>query len=150
MCIRSEIKDKLNQNGLRATPQRISILEMIWRMRNHPTADQVHKSVLQEHPEISLATVYNTLEALVGHGLVRKVTTDADTMRYDPVMDPHHHLYCFESDRIEDYEDPKLQKMLESYFQEHHIPGFRIGDIRLQIIGEFLSPGKETIDKHHR
>ena len=39
-------------------------------------------------------------------------------MRYDDIMTSHHHLYCSESDRIEDYNDIKLNKMLAKYFEK--------------------------------
>jgi Fur family peroxide stress response transcriptional regulator len=58
-------------------------------------------------------------------------------MRYDPVLDAHHHLYSIDSDRIEDYFDPELNLLLENYFSGKSIPGFQIEDIKLQIIGKF-------------
>ena len=60
-------------------------------------------------------------------------------MRYDAVMERHHHLYCSESDRIEDYENEELNEMLEKYFEKKKIPDFNIEDIKLQIIGKFIN-----------
>jgi Fur family peroxide stress response transcriptional regulator len=65
------------------------------------------------------------------------VKTDRDAMRYDGILESHHHLYCAESDRIEDYTDLELDQMLEDYFRKKRIPGFRIDEIRLQIKGTF-------------
>jgi Fur family peroxide stress response transcriptional regulator len=59
-------------------------------------------------------------------------------MRYDAVMESHHHLYCSESDRIEDYKDNELNELLEKYFEKKKIPDFKIEDIKLQIIGKFI------------
>jgi Fur family peroxide stress response transcriptional regulator len=59
-------------------------------------------------------------------------------MRYDAFLESHHHLYCSDSDRIEDYLDNELNKILENYFEKKRIPGFKIEDIKLQIIGKFL------------
>jgi len=53
------------------------------------------------------------------------------------VMTPHHHLYCAESERIEDYDDTELNTLLKDYFIHKQIPGFEIQDIKLQIIGKF-------------
>jgi Fur family peroxide stress response transcriptional regulator len=58
-------------------------------------------------------------------------------MRYDPILEKHHHLYCAESERIEDYFDDELNDMLKEYFERKQIPGFTIDDIKLQIIGKF-------------
>jgi Fur family peroxide stress response transcriptional regulator len=46
-------------------------------------------------------------------------------------------LYFSESDRIEDYNDPDLDSLLEEYFKNKKIPNFRIEDIKLQIIGKY-------------
>jgi Fur family peroxide stress response transcriptional regulator len=138
MQLHKDIVEMLKTAGLKVTPQRTAILEAICRMKNHPTADQITRAIHENFPGVSQATVYNTLETLVKNGLVNKVKTDRDIMRYEMVIGHHHHLYCKKSDRIEDFSDPGLQEIIESYFGNHHIPGFRIEDIRLQIIGEFI------------
>jgi Fur family transcriptional regulator, peroxide stress response regulator len=58
-------------------------------------------------------------------------------MRYDYVKEKHHHLYCAESERIEDYYDKELDKLLENYLKKKTIPNFKIKDIKLQIVGNF-------------
>ncbi len=74
---------------------------------------------------------------MVENELIKKVKTDKDIMRYDAIMEKHHHLYCSETDRIEDYIDDELNKMIDEYFMEKNITGFQIKDIKLQIIGKF-------------
>ena len=64
-------------------------------------------------------------------------------MRYDGVMERHHHLYCSKSDRIDDYRDDELDTMLENYFRKKKIPGFRIDEIKLQINGRFVPDKKK-------
>ena len=58
-------------------------------------------------------------------------------MRYDPILDDHHHLYCIESDRIEDYFDDELNDILKKYFDKKRIPDFEVDNIKLQLIGKF-------------
>jgi len=137
MSIRNAIIRRLKEVGLRATPQRIEILQALCSLKNHPTAEQVLRDVHLKHPEISLTTVYNTLEAYVRKGLVKKVKTDKDSMRYDAVEEPHHHLYCYETDKIEDYFNEELTDMISTYFKDHEIKDFEVNDIKLQIIGKF-------------
>jgi len=132
------IRNRLVEKGLRVTPQRIAILEAIIKLNNHPTAENIIDYIHNNHPNIATATVYKVLDALVDNELVQKVKTERDIMRYDAVMESHHHLYCSESDRIEDYIDADLNKMIEQYFRKNKIPGFEIEDIKLQIIGKFL------------
>ena len=139
----SEITSKLSGAGLKITPQRIAVLEAVMELRNHPTADKVIDFIKNNHPNIATGTVYKTLETFVEKGLIKKVKTDRDIMRYDAITDPHHHLYSSASDRIEDFVDPELLKIIEKYFENHKIPNFKIEDIKLQIIGEFLTGKKK-------
>jgi Fur family peroxide stress response transcriptional regulator len=138
----TEIRNKLIEKGLKVTPQRIVILEAIFKLNNHPTAENIIDYIRHNHPNISTATVYKVLDALVVNELINKVKTERDVMRYDAIMESHHHLYCSESDRIEDFTDTELNEMIENYFKKKKIPGFKIEDVKLQIIGRFLKDNK--------
>jgi Fur family peroxide stress response transcriptional regulator len=134
----SEIRNKLAEKGLKVTPQRVAILEAIINLNNHPTAENIIDYIRDNNPNIATATVYKVLDALVMNELIRKVKTERDVMRYDAMMENHHHLYCSDSDRIEDFVDDELNEMIEKYFEKKKIPDFKIEDIKLQIIGRFL------------
>ncbi len=134
---KKEIRNKLIEKGLRVTPQRLAILEAIIMLSNHPTADNIIDFIKEHHPNIATGTVYKVLDALVENKLINKVKTDKDIMRYDAVMDKHHHLYSAESDRIEDYFDDGLNILLSEYFKKNKVSDFEIEDIKLQIIGKF-------------
>ena len=133
-----EIRDKLTQNGLKVTPQRLAVIEAVFMLNNHPTAEQVIAYVHQNHPNIASGTIYKILDILTEKHIIRKVKTDRDIMRYDSIMEEHHHLYCADSDRIEDYYDEELNRYLKDYFEKKEIPEFQIEDIKLQIIGKFM------------
>jgi len=133
-----EIIKKLIDKGLKVTPQRIAILEAIVDLHNHPTAENIMDYIRKNHPNIATATVYKVLDALAENDLIKKVKTDKDIMRYDAIVEKHHHLYSTDSDRIEDYMDDELNKIIENYFEKKGIPDFKIEDVRLQIIGKFL------------
>ena len=137
-----EIRNKLIIKGLKITPQRIAILEAIEKLNNHPTAENIIEYIRRNHPNIATATVYKVLEALSGNDLIKKVKTDRDIMRYDGITENHHHLYCAESDRIEDYFDTELNEVIGNYFAKKGIPDFEIVDIKLQIIGKFTKSEK--------
>lgn len=134
-----EISQKLINKGLKVTPQRIAVLETIIKLNNHPSAENIIEHIRQTHPNIATGTVYKVLDVLNDHGLINKVKTERDIMRYDALLEKHHHLYSSQSDRIEDYTDGKLDKMLEDYFKNKDIAGFSIEKIRLQIIGKFMN-----------
>lgn len=138
----TDCRNKLIDKGLRVTPQRLSIFGAIIKLNNHPTADDVIVFIKKNHPNIATGTVYKVLDSLVENGLVKKVKTEKDIMRYDAVMENHHHLYCSESDKIADYYNEEIIELLSDYFKKHEIPDFEIGDIKLQIIGKFLNETK--------
>ena len=129
-------RNQLVEKGLKVTPQRIAILEAIFQLGNHPTADNIIDYIRKKHPNISTATVYKVLDAFVACGLINRVVTERNIMRYDAVMESHHHLYFSDSDKIEDYKDGDLNRLLEAYFEKNNIPGFKIEDLKLQIIGK--------------
>ncbi|VAX24926.1 hypothetical protein MNBD_IGNAVI01-2183 [hydrothermal vent metagenome] len=132
------IKEKLTGCGLKVTPQRIAILEAVYVLNNHPTAENIITYIRKTHPNIATGTVYKVLDTLVESKLIKKIKTEKDIMRYDGILDQHHHLFSSESDRIEDYSDDKLDKLLEEYFKKKKIPGFRVEEIKLHINGKFL------------
>jgi Fur family peroxide stress response transcriptional regulator len=127
----------LKYSNLKVTPQRIAVLEALNTLKEHPTADKIKEYVVKNHPNIAVGTIYKTLETFLEKGLVKKVKTEQDVMRYDAILDKHHHLYCEDTDRIEDLFDDQLNDMLEEYFKKKKIPNFKIKDIKLQIIGTF-------------
>jgi len=134
----NEIRNRLVDKGLKVTPQRMAVLEAITTLQNHPPAENIIGYIRKNHPNISTATVYKVLETFVSCGLIKRVKTEAGIMRYDAILETHHHLYCSESDRIEDYKDEELNRLLETYFATKEIPDFKIEDIKLQIMGKFL------------
>ncbi|QQS51205.1 MAG: transcriptional repressor [Bacteroidota bacterium] len=132
-----EISNKLFGKGLKVTPQRIAVFAAIVKLNNHPTVDNIIEYIRKNNPNISIATVYKVLDALVENKLIQKVKTEKDVMRYDAILESHHHIYFSDSDRIEDYVDEELNNLLSSYFEKKKIPGFKIEDIKLQIIGKY-------------
>jgi len=131
-----EIQERLRQHGLKATPQRILILQIILDMRNHPTAEMVISKVIRKQSTLSPGTVYKTLEAFVKKGIINRIMTEKDIMRYDPVTERHHHLYINNTKEILDYRDEELNRILEDYFRKKKIPGFRVKDFHVEIKGE--------------
>jgi len=132
-----DLPNKLVSKGLKVTPQRISILETIHHLNNHPTAENIIDEVRRKHPNIATGTVYKVLETLVENNIINKVKTDKDVMRYDGIIESHHHLYCSTCDQIEDYHDEKLNRLLQDYFNTKELQGFKIEEFVVQIKGNF-------------
>ena len=141
---KTRIIASLKECRLKVTPQRIAVFDAVINLNNHPTAENVTGYIKSYHPNISTGTVYKTLETLVKCGIIKKVKTDIDVMRYDAVVERHHHLYCSESDRIEDFYDSELNDLLDKYLIKKKIPNFSIEDIKLQIVGKFTNDVKDN------
>lgn len=133
----TNIKEMLAENGLRCTPQRLAVYQVLLESDTHPTAEEIFYKTQSILPSISLASIYNTLEKLVSKGMVKTMQTDGDTQRYDAKTHQHHHLFCSESGEISDYHDEKLTEIIENYFREQQIPGFEIEDFVLNIKGKY-------------
>ena len=138
----SNLREQLSQAGLKVTPQRVAVLESFNNAPKHPTAEQIISQVRLKHQEIAVGTIYNILETLVEKGIISRVKTDRDIMRYDSISEKHHHLYCSESQTIADYYDDELNIMLEEYFRKKRIENFLVEEVKLQITGKFKTQSK--------
>ncbi|MET9616186.1 Fur family transcriptional regulator [Kitasatospora indigofera] len=91
----SDLLERLRMRGWRLTAQRRVVAEVLDGDHVHLTADEVHARAVSRLPEISRATVYNTLGELVTLGEVLEVATDGRAKRYDPnAHQAHQHLIC--------------------------------------------------------
>ncbi|MDD2380610.1 MAG: transcriptional repressor [Mariniphaga sp.] len=127
----------MSVKGLKVTPQRLAILDAVYQLGSHPTADQIIEFIRHTNPNIASGTVYKVLDTLIENRLIKKVYTETGAMRYDGIMENHHHLYCSENDIIEDFPDKDLDKLLHEYFEKRKIKDFHIKEIVLQIKGTF-------------
>ncbi len=133
---------QLKKSKLKVTPQRMAVLEALGSLKNHPSADNIKEYIIRNHPNIAVGTIYKTLDTFVEKKLIRKVKTEKDSMRYDAILENHHHLYCEKTEEIKDYFDKDLTKLLENYFKKKKIPNFQITEIKLQLNGLFKNKKK--------
>ena len=131
------IRSKIIEGGLKVTPQRMAVLEAILHLDNHPTAVQIVDFVRRKQPNIAVGTIYNALETFVEKKVITAAHSAKDAVRYDAETGPHHHMYCKESEEIEDYYDDDLDRLLKEYFESRKPDHFNIDEIRLQLIGKF-------------
>jgi Fur family transcriptional regulator, peroxide stress response regulator len=120
------------EKGLSVTYQRMAVYKSLVESPIHPTADDIYNQVKIDHPTISLATVYKTLETLAENLLISKVTNLHDMARYDGQNDPHHHLVCIKCRKILDIHDDNLDGLSLSTQNNN---GFKILDYRVQFDG---------------
>ena len=129
----SDLLERLRGRGWRMTSQRRVVAEVLDGEHVHYTADEVHARATQRLPEISRATVYNTLGELVSLGEVIEVATDGRAKRYDPnAHHPHHHLICSNCGTIRDVHptgDPMADLPAEERF------GFTVSQVEVTYRG---------------
>lgn len=97
-----QIVQILKSKQLRVTPQRFAVYANLLGRTDHPTAEQILTDLNQDAPQSSQATVYSSLQALQGAGLVREVLLEEGVCRYDANVMPHHHFRCHCCGAIED------------------------------------------------
>ena len=90
-----QIAADLREKGLKLTPQRRLIIEILSRDRSHPSVDEIYQQVLVTMPEVSRTTVYNTIREMTALGEIVEVQDFGDGgARYDTCAEPHHHFFC--------------------------------------------------------
>lgn len=87
-----DIKQLFARHGIRCTKQRVDVYRALASTDGHPTAEELFWSVKQCDGCMSLATVYNTLEAFCAAGLCRKIPLGAGGARFDADLRNHPHV----------------------------------------------------------
>lgn len=94
---------ELKARNIRLSHQRLMVLDYIDKNRYHPTVDQIYSNLVQEMPTLSKTTIYNSLNALIDAGLVRRITIEDNETRYDIISDDHGHFKCESCGKIFDF-----------------------------------------------
>ena len=89
-----ELVATFRSHGLKVTPQRLAVFRALDGNRSHPSAESVHAAVVAELPTVSLRTVYSVLGELAELGEILQFDLGTGSSRFDPNLDPHHHLVC--------------------------------------------------------
>lgn len=123
------LKNVLQEHQLKATSQRLTLLEYMMTHDTHPTAEMIH----QDLPNISLATVYNTLEKFVEKKLVIIIDGISDGKRhYDAADHPHYHVINTRTNEIIDaanFDPAPLIKAAEA------ATGLKITEYKIDLYG---------------
>ena len=138
------IRQLFSNAGLRCTRQRLKLFVAMRASRHHPTADDLFQRVSGAESGISLATVYNTLEAFCKAGLVQKLpsTGDNGSARYDATDDKHLHMRCVETGRMADLSNELSQKILDQIPEDlveevESTVGFKVSQIQIEFVGRY-------------
>ena len=116
----------LRQCDISPTPQRLAVVEYVLESTEHPTADDVLSHARKKCPTVSRATVYNTLNLLVGKGLLGTQTLRDGAVVFDPNVYKHHHLIDNETGDIYDIPWEKLQVKGEEKLEDFEITEYQV------------------------
>lgn len=114
----TNITQLLKSKQLKVTPQRLAIYTMICSTTKHPTAETIYKSLEEQYPTMSLATVYKTLDVLKSANLVQELNVGQGSSRYDACIDTHFHLICNQCDDVIDLKDVRSMKQIRREIAE--------------------------------
>jgi Fe2+ or Zn2+ uptake regulation protein len=98
----AEVNETLRANGRKVTPQREAVVRALVGNVVHPTAESVHVAVTTELPNVSLRTVYQVLNDLAELGELQALDLGTGAARFDPNVEPHHHLVCTQCGKVRD------------------------------------------------
>lgn len=131
--LEASLRRALERSGQRYTEQRGAVYRFLAGTNSHPTADDVFLAVRSDIPGISLATVYKSLETLVGCGLATKLTYGDGSARYDGRTDPHQHVRCLSCGGVMDLPGQLPARELDKLREEAR--GFEVTGYRLELVG---------------
>ena len=118
--------------GLRLTGQHLAICKVVSRT-GHQTADQIHATLIESHPRVSIATVYRTLRVLSEAGVIEEHRFGESRARFEIGGRPHHdHLIDAESGAIVEFCDPEIERLQEAVAERL---GYRLTGHRLELFG---------------
>ena len=97
-----ELTRRFRDRGLKVTPQRQAVFRALHDNHTHPSAESVYAEVSEQMPTISLRTVYQTLNDLASMGELHPLDVGTGSTRFDPNLEPHHHVVCDGCGRVRD------------------------------------------------
>jgi len=129
--IEQKLITSLREKRYKITPQRLEIIKLLSCDRSHPGATDILKRIRKTLPQISVSTVYYTLEMLKNEGLLRELEFYDRDNRYDVTIEDHINLICKKCGKIEDFMEA-LPFSSEAILEQ---TGFRLEGMRFEYYG---------------
>lgn len=114
----------LKKIGLKLTPQRLAILNILEGNKKHPSAEEIYSQLKPQYPSLSIATVYNTLEVLVRAGMLQEVGIKTGKRHFDPNPAPHGHFLCRVCESIYDLDVFSMEMQTPFNIKGHLVEGY--------------------------
>jgi Fe2+ or Zn2+ uptake regulation protein len=132
MASSRDILSLLRESGLRITPQRLMILEILQQSSRHLSVDEIIGEIQTRFPSIEVSTVYRTLDVLRSLGLVQKTSLGESHAHFEWIAEPHAHAICRSCGSIVRLEDDALHHLRTVLATQHQ---FQIDGTDLEVFG---------------
>ena len=102
---------RLRVSGLRPTKQRIAICKVLFDRKEtfHFTIEKLKKIIEKgSKKKISLATLYNTVNAFKEKGYLKEISLKGNKTFFDTNIKHHHHFYDEDMSQLVDIEDKNI------------------------------------------
>ncbi len=127
-----EATDKITEAGLKVTPQRKAVYEVMMELRHAPI-EAIISRMQSKGIDMTLSTVYRILDSFRKAGLLSQLChPHTNQCYYDITAHSHHHLYA--GQQIIDYEDPELTQLIRQYLEQKNRISDKIADIQVEIM----------------
>lgn len=113
--------------------KRSAILTCLRQSKEHPSAEMVHASLRDSHPDISLATVYRNLAWFRSQGMIQSLGAVEGTERFDACTEPHAHFICTNCGSVMDF--PQVPLPYEQGREAGAAAGYQVLNCQLVYTG---------------
>jgi Fe2+ or Zn2+ uptake regulation protein len=125
--------ESIKKAGLKATPQRKMIYELMTKL-GHSPMDEIIAKAQRKNPEITVSTVYRILDSFCKTGLLSKTSHPNGKQYYDITPEDHHHVFA--DNKVIDYINPELTKMVKKNLKGDLFKHLDITKISIHIIAK--------------
>lgn len=124
---------KLRAAGVRVTPQRRLVLDILAAADGHLDANDIYERGRRQDQNLSLSTVYRTLGVLKEIGLVRELHLDCEQHHYElNGKDEHSHLVCQGCGRVIEVDSSAFVQAARTVGERY---GFEVTDAQVELTG---------------
>jgi Fe2+ or Zn2+ uptake regulation protein len=138
---------RLSEEGLKLTPQRKLLLEILFHSQGHLSADEIFDEVKAAQPNVAFGTIYRNLSLLAEIGIVNQLNFKDGRSRFELCMGHHHHLICLDCGNAIDVPECPFTRLMHETASANN---FQIKEHNFEVFGycEGCSKSKQTGDTH--
>jgi len=132
-ALQSLFSDYLKNKGLRNTTERNAIFTAVCQTKDPFTLEMIWKHLEDSNFHVSRASVYNTMELLLGANIVVRLQFAGAMLKYElkHIAEQHHYIICTRCNTVRKIKNDKLKRL----FSDYKIPKFTMEHYSLQFYG---------------